>query len=62
MPKVAASLSDALDALNVDREFLTVGDVFSDDYIDAYIELKKEDIQRISMIPHPAEFEMYYSL
>ena len=61
VPKVAESLLEALNMLNADREFLTVGDVFSDDYIDAYIKLKKEEIQRLSMIPHPAEFEMYYS-
>ncbi|MDA7569481.1 type I glutamate--ammonia ligase [Emcibacteraceae bacterium] len=61
VPRVAASLGEALDALDADREFLKKGDVFSDDQIDAYIELKREEIQRLEMTPHPVEFEMYYS-
>jgi glutamine synthetase len=36
--------------------------VFSKEFIDAYIELKKQDIQRINMTPHPVEFELYYSV
>ncbi|MBT5073459.1 MAG: type I glutamate--ammonia ligase [Kordiimonadaceae bacterium] len=61
VPQVASSLGEALDALDGDREFLKKGDVFSDDQIDAYIELKREDIQKLDMNPHPVEFEMYYS-
>lgn len=61
VPRVAESLAVALDALDADREFLKKGDVFSDDQIDAYIELKREEIQRLDMAPHPVEFEMYYS-
>ena len=61
VPRVAASLAEALEALDADREFLKKGDVFTDDQIDAYIELKKDDIQRLDMTPHPVEFEMYYS-
>lgn len=61
VPRVAASLGEALDALDADREFLKKGDVFSDDQIDAYIELKREEIRRLEMTPHPVEFEMYYS-
>ena len=61
VPRVAESLAVALDALDADREFLKKGDVFSDDQIDAYIELKREEIQRLEMTPHPIEFEMYYS-
>jgi glutamine synthetase len=30
--------------------------------IDAYIELKRGEIQRLNMTTHPIEFEMYYSL
>lgn len=61
VPRVAASLGEALDALDADREFLKKGDVFSDDQIDAYIELKREEIQTLDMTPHPVEFAMYYS-
>ncbi|MDH5433990.1 MAG: glutamate--ammonia ligase [Gammaproteobacteria bacterium] len=62
IPTVASSLEQALDALNEDREFLTKGGVFSDDFIDSYIELKRQDVQYVNMTTHPAEFDMYYSL
>jgi len=59
---VAFSLDEALEALDNDREFLKAGDVFSDDLIDAYIELKTENVTRLRMTTHPVEFDMYYSL
>ena len=62
IPTVASSLEIALDALETDREFLTAGGVFSDDMIDAYIELKREEVERLNMTTHPVEFDMYYSL
>ncbi|MDP1634397.1 MAG: glutamine synthetase, partial [Gallionellaceae bacterium] len=45
-----------------DREFLTRGGVFSNDFIDAFIELKMTDVNRVRMTTHPVEFDMYYSL
>ena len=59
---VAFSLDEALAALDADREFLKAGDVFSDDLIDAYIDLKMENVTRLRMTTHPVEFDMYYSL
>ena len=59
---VAFSLDEALGALDEDREFLKAGDVFSDDLIDAYIDLKLENVTRLRMTTHPVEFDMYYSL
>ena len=59
---VAFSLDEALDSLDADREFLLAGDVFSNDLIDAYIDLKMEEVTRLRMSTHPVEFEMYYSL
>ena len=59
---VAFSLDEALGALDEDREFLKAGDVFSDDLIDAYIDLKMENVTRLRMTTHPVEFDMYYSL
>jgi glutamine synthetase len=59
---VAFSLDEALTALDADREFLKAGDVFSDDLIDAYIDLKMENVTRLRMTTHPVEFDMYYSL
>ncbi len=61
IPTVAQSLEEALQALSDDRDFLKKGDVFTDDLIDSYIELKMEEVLRLKMAAHPAEFDMYYS-
>ncbi len=62
IPKVAFSFDEALAALDADRDFLKAGGVFSDDLIDAYIDLKMEDVTRVRMTTHPVEFDLYYSL
>ena len=62
IPQVAATLPEALEALRVDRKFLTEGGVFSDEFIDSFIDLKMEEVTRLRMTPHPVEFDMYYSL
>jgi glutamine synthetase len=62
IPTVCFSLQQALAALDQDREFLTAGEVFSDDLIDGYIALKQEEITRLQKSTHPVEFDMYYSL
>ena len=59
---VALSLEEALAALDEDRAFLRAGDVFGDGLIDAYIDLKMENVTRLRMTTHPVEFDMYYSL
>ena len=62
IPTVCGSLREALSCLDKDRAFLKAGGVFDDDMIDAYIELKMQDVIRFDMTPHPVEFAMYYSL
>ena len=62
IPTVCSSLDQALDYLDKDREFLTRGGVFSNDWVDAFIELKMEEVTRFRMTTHPVEFAMYYSL
>ena len=62
IPTVCASLEEALDALKKDHEFLTRGGVFTESMLDAYINLKMEDVTRFRMTTHPIEFDMYYSL
>jgi len=61
IPTVSSSLEMSLDALDADRAFLTAGGVMDDDMIDAYIALKRQEVERLGMTPHPVEFEMYYS-
>ena len=60
IPQVCGSLKEALDALDGNRDFLKAGGVFDDDQIDAYIDLKMEDVHRVNMHPHPVEFDLYY--
>jgi glutamine synthetase len=62
IPTVCHSLDQALDYLDKDRAFLTKGGVFTDSYIDAYIDLKMQEVTRFRMTTHPLEFDMYYSL
>ncbi|MEX0976553.1 MAG: glutamate--ammonia ligase [Woeseia sp.] len=59
---VAFSLEEALLAASADRAFLKAGDVFTDDLIDAYIDVKMQNVTRLRMTTHPVEFDMYYSL
>ncbi|WP_119391503.1 type I glutamate--ammonia ligase [Taklimakanibacter lacteus] len=61
IPTVCGSLREALASLDKDREFLKKGGVFSDDQIDSFIELKMEENMKYEMMPHPVEFDMYYS-
>jgi len=62
IPQVSYSFDLSLDTLDKDREFQTRGGVFTDDVIDAYIELKMQEVTRFRMSTHPVEFDMYYSL
>ena len=62
IPTVASSLEMALEALDNDRDFLKAGGVMTDDMIDAYIDLKSEEVTKLNMTTHPVEFDMYYSV
>jgi glutamine synthetase len=62
VPRVCGSLREALGELRADHAFLLKGDVFTRDQIDAYIELKWEEVRNFERTPHPIEFEMYYSV
>ena len=62
IPTVCGSLTEAMDELNADRAFLKEGGVFTDDQLDSYVALKEEEIDRYRMMPHPIEFDMYYSV
>ncbi len=56
------NLDEALDALELDNEFLKRGGVFTDQLINQWIKLKHEDIAAIGTMPHPFEFKMYFNL
>jgi len=61
VPTVCGSLRQAAEALDADHEFLLAGEVFTKDQIEAYLDLKWEEIHRFEQAPHPIEFQMYYS-
>ena len=55
------SLGEALDALAADHDFLTRGDVFTDDVIETWITWKREEeLNPMALRPHPYEFHLYY--
>ncbi|MFT3877170.1 MAG: type I glutamate--ammonia ligase [Propioniciclava sp.] len=60
--QVPASLSEAMDALEADHDYLLAGDVFTEDLIQTWIEMKREDVDALRLRPHPHEFEMYFDL
>ncbi len=62
IPTVCGSLREAIDAVKADSSFLTAGGVFTADQIDAYIELKQEELELYEQTPHPVEFDLYYSV
>jgi len=62
VPTVCSSLDQALEALDKDRAFLTKGGVFTDSWIDSYIELKMQEVTRSRVEVSPVEYDMYYSL
>lgn len=52
----------ALEALAADHDYLLKGGVFTKEMLDAYIELKTEEVRRLNTTTHPVELDMYYSL
>ncbi|MCL1802004.1 MAG: type I glutamate--ammonia ligase [Promicromonosporaceae bacterium] len=57
------SLEDALRHLEDDHDYLTDGDVFTEDLISTWITYKREhEILPVRLQPSPKEFELYYDL
>ncbi len=63
VPSTPGSLLDALKALEADHEFLTVGGVFTEDFITNWIEYKLDnEVNPMRLRPHPYEFALYYDV
>jgi glutamine synthetase len=56
------NLTEALDALGVDNEFLRRGNIFTDELLDQWVNIKQEEIMSIGTMPHPFEYKMYFNL
>ena len=61
IPTVCGSFREALESLQADHEYLLKGDVFSTDMIEGYIDLKLGEVEAYETMPHPIEYQMYYS-
>jgi len=56
-------LSEVLDNLEKDHEYLTRGGVFTKDLIETWIAYKRSaEVDYVRLRPHPAEFELYYDI
>ncbi len=61
VPAAAGSLTEALDALEADHDFLLGGDVFTKEVIETWIAYKREnEVAAVALRPHPHEFHLYY--
>ena len=60
--QVPSSLAEAMDALEEDHDFLTAGDVFTDDLIETWIGLKRDEIDQARLAPTPLEYELYFHI
>jgi glutamine synthetase len=59
--QVPSSLGDVLNALEADHDFLLKGNVFTPDFLESYISLKRsQEVDPIRLRPTPHEFVMYY--
>src|ERR1041384_1565799 len=62
VPNVAGSLSEALECLEKDHDFLLKGDVFTTDFLDMWIATKRKEHDALRLRPHPYEFFLYYDV
>jgi len=60
-PKAPGNLTEAINALEYDHDFLLKDDVFTSDLITTWIEWKREkELNELALRPHPYEFYLYY--
>jgi glutamine synthetase len=59
--QVPSSLGAVLEALEADHDFLLKGDVFTTDFLGAYIEYKRQnELDPVRLRPTPYEFTLYF--
>ena len=56
------SLEEALDALEIDRAYLTRDGIFPENLLDEWIATKRRDIEEMRVVPHPWEVARYYDI
>ena len=61
LTSTCASQEEALNELEADKDWLTAGDVFSEDMLSAYLDYRRqEEVEPLKLRPNPMEFELYY--
>ena len=56
------SLNRALDALELDHDYLLRDGVFTEDLLANWVKIKRREVAEIRVRPTPYEFEMYYDI
>ena len=62
IPQLPGSLEEAINELEKDYEFLLKGGVFTEEFLQLWIETKREEIDQLRFTPHPLEFELYFDI
>jgi len=63
VPSLPGSLEASLAALKADCQFLFEGGVFTEDFVDLWVDYKlKNEVDAVRMRPHPHEFHLYYDI
>ncbi|MBV6713819.1 type I glutamate--ammonia ligase [Paenibacillus chitinolyticus] len=57
---VPGTLDEALDALQADHDFLLEGDVFTQDFINNYVDIKRGEAKDVAIRIHPHEYSLYF--
>ncbi|MFE4570200.1 type I glutamate--ammonia ligase [Paenibacillus chitinolyticus] len=57
---VPGTLDEALDALEADHDFLLEGDVFTQDFINNYVDIKRGEAKDVAIRIHPHEYSLYF--
>ena len=61
IPTVPGTLTESLDALEADNDFLLQGGVFTQDVLDTWLEFKRGEVAEMAQRPTPYEFEIYFN-
>jgi glutamine synthetase len=56
------NLEEAIDTLEADNKFLKQGNIFSDELLEQWVKVKREEVLSIGTMPHPFEYKMYFNL
>jgi glutamine synthetase len=62
VPTVPDSLLGSIEALKADHEFLLKGEVFNQEFVDNWVEMKMREYDALRLRPHPYEFYMYFDV